>query len=548
MAELAVRRDQLAHELESRIAGERRASKELDGRWRELDRLVRTEHEQASTCEAQLHSIEAALTETDARLRYRRLELNTDLRWTSDGDDREQILAELDEQITRWRATVAELAKREATARARLALLHTEHVPIASPLAEQQAWLAVARQLSADLAGEISRLARASASKQCVCQDAHPRLRPIAETIQRQLEVLESLLAGHRSDLDARDLRAEVEYLSRAEGELQQHVDHLLNRRVALIQGARTPRLHADHQSSPSQAGSAHSTDMGHVSFSAADLDQLEQRRLELEQDRFQLVEQARTHRRKLRDLRAQRDTVSRQRAALLSVRSIEHVQRELADVQRKLEQATDGAEEREDLACSSEHPSRASDYLAQLTDGKLVRLALVDQGRRAHVMTSAGESIPVEALSAAERDQVYLSLCLALLSAAARRGVWLPLLLDDPFVRLDARSTASLAVVLEAFCRQGHQVIVFTGQQAAAERLASLGIAVRDIASLRYVETATPAVATTAVLDDSPGHVPPSPERQREPRRAAGARRKKGTAQPPRNGKASAADQSDAA
>ena len=55
------------------------------------------------------------------------------------------------------------------------------------------------------------------------------------------------------------------------------------------------------------------------------------------------MLEESREHKGKLRDLRAERDTVERQRAALLSARSIEHVQRELADVQRKLEQAAAG-------------------------------------------------------------------------------------------------------------------------------------------------------------------------------------------------------------
>jgi hypothetical protein len=232
----------------------------------------------------------------------------------------------------------------------------------------------------------------------------------------------------------------------------------------------------------------------------------------------------------------------------LLSARSIEHVQRELADVQRKLEQAMDGAAHLEEVTNDVEHPSRASDYLAQLTDGRLVRLTLVEQGRRAQVTNAAGDSLPAEALPAADRDLVYLSFCLALLSAAARQGLWLPLVLDDPFLRLDARAMASVAAVLEAFSRHGHQVILFTGQQAAAQRLASLGVAVRDIASLRYLDTTIPARATAGVSEDRPKPQETRPEKQRPPRRSEGAKRKKLASHPPRNGKASETDRSDAA
>ena len=74
--------------------------------------------------------------------------------------------------------------------------------------------------------------------------------------------------------------------------------------------------------------------------LTAADAEQLEQRRLELEQQRFDLSQRLTAQERVLRDLRAQRATVDRQRAALLSARSIEHVQRELAVVQQKLQQS----------------------------------------------------------------------------------------------------------------------------------------------------------------------------------------------------------------
>ena len=61
-----------------------------------------------------------------------------------------------------------------------------------------------------------------------------------------------------------------------------------------------------------------------------------------------------------------------------------------------------------------------------------------------------------------------------------------MPLVLDEPFERLDARATAALVAVLDVFCRQGHQVFVFTRKQDATERLASVGAAVHNIASLR--------------------------------------------------------------
>jgi uncharacterized protein YhaN len=538
IAELTARRDVLAQELETRIAGERRASKELDSRWQELDRLVRQLQEQLTACDQRRQAVEAALAETDARLRYRRLELNPGAAWLGDRAAHESpCLTELDAQIAHWRAVLADVSERLSRVRIQLTTIRPDRGLAAAALVDQRAWLNVARQLAADLAGEVSRLARASASQQCVCHDAHPRLRPIADTLQRQIEGLDSLLENQRRAFAAAELQAEIDHLSRSEADVRRHLEHLLDRRQTWV-----------NTTAPTSTNVTTKLTYPYTAFSAADVEQLEGRRAELEQQRFQLLEESREHKGKLRDLRAQRDTVERQRAALLSARSIEHVQRELADVQRKLEQATAGTTHGVDQAVAVDNPYRASDFLAQLTNGNLVRLELTGHGRRARVVDRAGEVRPVESLSPPERDQVYLSLCLALHSAAAQQGIWLPLVLDDPFVRLDGNSIASLAAVLDAFARQGHQVLVFTGQQAAAERLLSLGVIVHDIASLRaqalkcaaeLAAAAPPMIETITPRERQ--KLPKRPQPERVKRKAA-----RGSRSP--NGKAAKSDHSDAA
>jgi hypothetical protein len=480
-AELAARRDLLAQELETRISGERRASGELETRWRELDRQARDQQQIVATLEQRLQSCEKSLAETDARLRYRRLELNVELRWRADENVEPEAspLADLDGQIESCRQSLAGLAGRESVVRGRIAQVQTARTGTAN-IADQQTWLAVSRQLAADLSGEVARLARASSSQSCVCQDAHPRLRPIAETIERQLAVLEECIQDQRRALSATELQGELDGLIRMQAETRRHLEQLLARRQAHTWGARSS--HED-------------TNGNKLGFSAADAELLERRRLELEQERFQLVEQVNTATKKLKTLRSERDAIERQRASLLSARSIEHVQRELAEVQHKLEQAAGGSISFDAGAAGGDYPARASDFLAQLTGGDLVRVALIGEGRRACV-NREGTTIPVEHLGGSHRDQVYLSLCLSMLSAAARKGVWLPLVLDEPFERLDARGTAALVAVLDVFCRQGHQVFVFTRKQDATERLTSAGAALHNIASLRRWQNELPTFA----------------------------------------------------
>ncbi len=94
----------------------------------------------------------------------------------------------------------------------------------------------------------------------------------------------------------------------------------------------------------------------------------------------------------------------------------------------------------------------RASYFLARLTNGELVRLRLDSRGEP-RVVTATGESILVESLWSTQRDQVYLSVCLSLVAALGRHGARLPLVLDEPFARMDAQSGAALVEVLGGFC-----------------------------------------------------------------------------------------------
>ncbi len=504
MAELAARRDHLAHELESRIAAERRVSKEIESRWCELDRMAHEEETQIANLEKRRSSIETALAETDARLRYRRLELNMDEQWhASEIESWRTPLDELDGEVSRWRAVLADLAQRESDVRAQLADMQPSRATGMAAIVDQRAWLAVARQIATDLAGEVSRLARANGSDQCVCRDAHPRLRPIVETVERQLDVLETLADEQQRAILASELRIELDRLAGSQEELRRHVDHLLDRRQAL---AASIGPHRDELTG------------SRLYLSAADAQQLETRRSELEHERFEIIERLRDHNEMLNDLREQREALDRERAALLTTRSIEHIQRELADVQQKLERAAQANEHSDIVRMFEDCPSLASEYLAKLSNGDLVRLTLGNGGLEAAVTDRSGETYPVELLTAAHRDQVYLSLCLALLRIASRQGIWLPLVLDEPFERLDARSVASLAAMLDDFCRHGHQVIVFTGQRAAVEQLTTIGAMSHDILSLRGRQKQY--TAPRPVRGTSPNSPTMSPKRRPAKRR----------------------------
>ncbi|HTQ39604.1 MAG TPA: AAA family ATPase [Pirellulales bacterium] len=104
-----------------------------------------------------------------------------------------------------------------------------------------------------------------------------------------------------------------------------------------------------------------------------------------------------------------------------------------------------------------------ASDYLAQLTEGRCRRVWTRWGENALLVDDDQGRTLPVEVLSQGTREQLFLSLRLALVGLYARRGVQLPMVLDDVLVNFDTHRAAAAVQVLHNFARRGHQLLVFT-------------------------------------------------------------------------------------
>ena len=104
-----------------------------------------------------------------------------------------------------------------------------------------------------------------------------------------------------------------------------------------------------------------------------------------------------------------------------------------------------------------------ASEYMSQLTGGKYTRIWTPLAHDILFVDTADGQSLSVQVLSRGTREQLFVSLRLALVAAYGRRGIHLPMILDDVFVNFDAGRTRTACAVLRDFAKQGHQLLVFT-------------------------------------------------------------------------------------
>ncbi|MFN7878211.1 MAG: ATP-binding protein [Pirellula sp.] len=104
-----------------------------------------------------------------------------------------------------------------------------------------------------------------------------------------------------------------------------------------------------------------------------------------------------------------------------------------------------------------------ASAFLKQLTDGKYVRVWTPLGKNALRIDNDKNQSLPLEVLSRGTREAVFIALRLSLAAAYSRRGVTLPLVLDDVLVNFDTIRAKSAAKVLQDFAALGHQVVMFT-------------------------------------------------------------------------------------
>jgi DNA repair exonuclease SbcCD ATPase subunit len=144
-----------------------------------------------------------------------------------------------------------------------------------------------------------------------------------------------------------------------------------------------------------------------------------------------------------------------------------------------------------------------ASTFLKQLTDGKYVRVWTPLGKNALRIDNERGQSLPLEVLSRGTREAVFIALRLSLAAAYSRRGVTLPLVLDDVLVNFDSARATHAAKVLRDFAALGHQVIMFTCHEHIMKMFHSIDVQVRVLP-----EQGVPGEARVY----NPGYVPVVP------------------------------------
>jgi len=256
-----------------------------------------------------------------------------------------------------------------------------------------------------------------------------------------------------------------------------------------------------------------------------------------LESDWESLSAQGETIDKQLKELLQQRGALVEQQRAAAADQSLAKKQFELDLVGAQLVEKVEAWRERAAVGIlldeirdeyekfrQPETLREASIYMAKLTSGKYKRIWTPLANDILLVDNEDGQSLPVEVLSRGTREQLFVSLRLALVAAFARRGIHLPMILDDVFVNFDAGRTRIAVSVLREFAREGHQLLVFTCHEHVWRMFAEVNADTRRIPD-RYNNNEELAEAE-APPEPEPVYLPepepvfelPAPEPEPEP------------------------------
>lgn len=121
-----------------------------------------------------------------------------------------------------------------------------------------------------------------------------------------------------------------------------------------------------------------------------------------------------------------------------------------------------------------------ASLYLSRLTDGKYTRIWTPLGKNELRVDDAQGQPMSLDILSRGTREAIFLSLRLALVAAYGRRGVNIPMILDDVLVNLDHTRAEATVELLCDFAKEGRQLLFFTCHEHIKQMFVQAAIDIR--------------------------------------------------------------------
>jgi uncharacterized protein YhaN len=164
-----------------------------------------------------------------------------------------------------------------------------------------------------------------------------------------------------------------------------------------------------------------------------------------------------------------------------------------------------------------------ASMYLERLTRGKYTRVWTPLGRHELRVDDQDGKALSLDVLSRGTREAVFLSLRLALVASYGRRGVNIPMVLDDVLVNLDAHRAEAAVSLLCDFARESRQLLFFTCHDHIREMFQRADVDIRILPGhgtpgTRIVRQQMPVIAAQPAPLPEPAPVPEAVEKESLP------------------------------
>lgn len=153
-----------------------------------------------------------------------------------------------------------------------------------------------------------------------------------------------------------------------------------------------------------------------------------------------------------------------------------------------------------------------ASLYLSRLTNGKYTRIWTPLGHNELRVDNAEGQPMSLDVLSRGTREAIFLSLRLALVAAYGRRGVNIPMILDDVLVNLDAKRSEATVELLCDFAKEGRQLLFFTCHEHIKQMFIHANVDIRVLPAHGQPGTKIPRLEFIEVKEKDPlmDFVPP--------------------------------------
>lgn len=460
-------------------------------------------------------------------------------------------LTEIEQQISHAQQVLRDLAaSRKQISVARAELIGAEVPESEEVFRRQRSAIATVEQESLRLQQILHDLQPTEAPL-CQCQRLQTELRTSIASIQKQLSLMCKELSRQQVVSEQMLLNAQRDEVDQCEAELIRQIQRLRHKREHLLQslsGAEGELLgvRTQHEAAYCECVEHQSTLDTHLPCSTlrtnSDSQAVQQsapqtrrsqktsrRRILVSDARSGDVEQAEALRTRLQQLRAQSlstrqrlvqkqrelDVVRQQWEGLAEDTVLTRLRQTRSNVEQQL---ADAREQWQSLAMLQtvlqktqaklnveEVPEvivTASSLFRQMTGGRYHAVRFDDQLQELLVLGEDEVRLPLQVLSRGTLEQAALSFRLALWQEYQRRGVDLPLVLDEVLVESDEQRLALIIDVLKDFFTEDRQLILMTCQEHLANAFESAGLTVRDLPGSRRRGVASIAKRTVSELN----------------------------------------------